>query len=80
VSQPTPIQFAAAVRLLRNARKLSIEDLAADAGLHWTTVSRIENLKQTPKLESLTKLATALNLEMSDLARLAAKQPKSVPK
>jgi transcriptional regulator with XRE-family HTH domain len=64
---------------VRKTRKLSIEDLATNAGLHWTTVSRIENHRQIPRLETLAKLANALDWEMSDLARLAAKQPKTVP-
>lgn len=74
--KPTSIQFATAVRLLREARDVTVEDLAAKAELHWTTVSRILNYKQTPRVESLVKLASALDMEMSDLARLAAKQPK----
>jgi DNA-binding XRE family transcriptional regulator len=54
---------------------LSIEDLAAEAGIHWTSVSRIENGRQNPTWNAVAKLATALHVEMADLARLAAEQP-----
>jgi len=54
---------------MRGVRELSIEDLAADAGLHWTSVSRIENGKQSPTWDSVANLATALDIEIADLAR-----------
>jgi transcriptional regulator with XRE-family HTH domain len=54
---------------------LSIEDLAAEAGIHWTSVSRIENGRQNPTWNAVAGLADALGVEMSELARLAAEQP-----
>jgi DNA-binding XRE family transcriptional regulator len=54
---------------------LSIEDLAAKAGIHWTSVSRIENGRQNPSWNAVARLAAALEVEMSDLARLAAQKP-----
>jgi transcriptional regulator with XRE-family HTH domain len=79
VPKPTAAQFGAAVRLLRNSRKWSIEHLAGEAGVHWTTVSRIENGKQKPKWDTIASLAAALGVELADVTRLAAKQPLRDP-
>lgn len=75
--QPTSAQLGAAIRHLRGSRDLTIEALAAEAGVHWTSVSRIENGKQNPTWNAVASLATALDVEMADLARLAAEQPSS---
>ena len=76
MSQPTSAQLGAAIRSLRGSRDLSIEELAAEAGIHWTSVSRIENGKQNPSWDAVAKVAAALDVEMADLARLAAEQPQ----
>jgi transcriptional regulator with XRE-family HTH domain len=78
VSQPTSAQLGAAIRQVRKSRGLSIEDLAAEAGLHWTSVSRIENGRQSPTWDSIADLATALKIDIADLARVAAEQPASL--
>jgi transcriptional regulator with XRE-family HTH domain len=72
VPQPTSPQLGAAIRSLRCSRKLSIEDLAAEAGLHWTSISRIEKGKQNPTWEAVAGIAAALDVEIGDLARSAA--------
>lgn len=59
---------------MRGVRELSIEDLASEAGLHWTSVSRIENGKQSPTWDSVANLAAALDVEIADLARDATEQ------
>lgn len=59
---------------MRGVRELSIEDLAAEAGLHWTSVSRIENGRQSPTWDSVANLAAALEVDIADLARDAAEQ------
>jgi transcriptional regulator with XRE-family HTH domain len=51
--------------------------LAAEAGIHWTSVSRIENGRQNPGWEAVANLAAALGVEIGDLARLAAEEPSS---
>lgn len=63
---------------MRGVRELSIEDLAAEAGLHWTSVSRIENGRQSPTWDSVANLAAALDVDIADLARDAAEQPDSL--
>jgi transcriptional regulator with XRE-family HTH domain len=77
VPQPTLAQLGAAIRNLREGRALSIEALAAEADLHTVSVSRIESGKQNPTWIALTSLATALDVEMVDLVRLATEQPGS---
>jgi transcriptional regulator with XRE-family HTH domain len=74
VPQPTSTQLGSAIRHLRGSRELSIEALAAEAGIHWTSVSRIELGRQNPTWNAVASLATALDVDMSELARLAAEQ------
>ncbi len=75
--QPTLAQIGAAIRSLRETRSLSIEALAAEADLHYVSVSRIEGGKQNPTWMALSSLATALDVEMIDLVQLATEQPSS---
>jgi hypothetical protein len=42
--------------------------------MHWTSVSRIENGHQSPTWGAVARLATALEIGIADLARLAAEQ------
>jgi transcriptional regulator with XRE-family HTH domain len=56
---------------------LSIEALADEAGLHSVSVSRIEAGKQNPTWIALVGLATALDVELLDLVRLATEQPST---
>jgi transcriptional regulator with XRE-family HTH domain len=75
VPQPTLAQLGAAIRALREERSLSIESLAAEADLHTVSVSRIEGGKQNPTWIALTNIATALDVQILDLVRLAGEQP-----
>jgi DNA-binding XRE family transcriptional regulator len=74
VPQPTLAQLGAAIRNLRESRELSIEALAAEADLHTVSVTRIEGGKQNPTWMALAGLATALDVELVDLVRLATEQ------
>jgi transcriptional regulator with XRE-family HTH domain len=74
VPQPTLAQLGAAIRHLREDRELSIEALAAEADLHAVSVSRIEGGKQNPTWLALSSLATALDVKIVELVRLAAEQ------
>lgn len=75
--QPNLAQLGAAIRSLRQDRELSIEALAADADLHTVSVSRIEGGKQNLSWDSLSSLASALDVEIVDLVRFATEQPGS---
>lgn len=75
--QPSLTQLGAAIRSLREQRGLSIEALAAEAELHTVSVSRIEGGKQNPTWIALVSLATAIDVDVIDLVRLAGEQPRS---
>jgi transcriptional regulator with XRE-family HTH domain len=64
------------VRRLREARGISQEKLAADAGFHRTFVSQVERQVNSVILDNLEKLATALEVEPWVLLR----PPRRVPK
>jgi len=55
------------VRDLREARHLSQETLAERAGLDRTYVGGIERGERNPALDNITRLATALDVEVRDL-------------
>jgi transcriptional regulator with XRE-family HTH domain len=60
-----------AVRRLRKVRKLTIEALAHAADVHLTYVSGIERGVRNPTWAIITRLAHALEVPVSQLARHA---------
>lgn len=66
---------------LRNARqrqKLTIDQLAAKTGFSKGFISRLENFRVTPSLNSLMKITDALGLSMADLFQPTVESPKVV--
>jgi transcriptional regulator with XRE-family HTH domain len=63
--------LGAAIRKLRQQRKLSQEDLAHDAGLTTSALSSIERGKSNPTWATVRRIAAALGVSMSKLAQLA---------
>lgn len=59
--------FGERVRALRASRRLSQEELGFRADLHRTAVSFIERAKRSATLETIEKLARALNVEPAEL-------------
>jgi transcriptional regulator with XRE-family HTH domain len=55
------------LRRLRLQRRWSQDDLAAAAGVRQALVSALEVTTANPTLESLAKIAAALDLEVADL-------------
>ena len=55
------------LRALRKARKLSLRDLERESGVHYSTISRIENGEYLPNLATLLKLSRALKVSLEDL-------------
>lgn len=55
----------------REARGLTQEQLAERAGVHWTTVGKIERGRQIPSVALLAALAKALDVKLTDLLRTA---------
>jgi transcriptional regulator with XRE-family HTH domain len=55
--------LATNLRLLRNEREWSQEDLAAEADLHRTFVGAVERAERNISLDNIEKLAVALGVE-----------------
>jgi transcriptional regulator with XRE-family HTH domain len=60
-----------AVRRLRKERHLTQEAVAHAAGVHPTWVSRLEGGILNPSWGMVTRVAAALDIEVSDLAKAA---------
>ena len=77
-AEPAPkddnLQVATAVRDLRRVRNLSQRQLAARMNVPRTYLSKIENGKAMPTLNSLDRLAKALQVDISALLRDAPKR------
>ena len=61
------MQLGPALRLERRKRGLTLAELAAASGLSKGFVSQIENDKTSPSLDTLERLAGALDLRVVDL-------------
>ena len=59
--------FGKRVRAVRNAKGLSQESLADNAGLHRSYVWGIENGKRNVSLENIVRIAHALRVPPRDL-------------
>lgn len=68
---PSNAQLGRATRRLREARRLSLEELAGDAGMHPTYLSAIERGLRNPTWAKLCGLAAALGITVSQLATAA---------
>lgn len=71
---PTNAALGVAIRLLRRARKLTIEELAHAADMHPTYLSGIERGRRNPTWNKLTALARVLHVPMSVLTHDAEVQ------
>lgn len=69
-SEPDPA-LGATVRSLRRSAGLRQEDLAHSAGIHFTTLRRIENGKADPTFSTMRHLAEALDITLAELVALA---------
>lgn len=68
---PTNGDLGRAIRALRRARRLTIEELAFAADIHPTYLSGIERGKRNPTWEKLCFLAGALGVAVADVVRRA---------
>lgn len=71
------MSFGQRIKELRRARGLSQRALAAQAGLDFTYLSKIENdrLEHTPSIRMIQDLARALEVDELELMDLARKVP-----
>jgi transcriptional regulator with XRE-family HTH domain len=73
--------FAANLRRLRHAKGISQEDLAYEAGVNRTYLSKLEKGVSYPGLEIIAKLATVLECEPAELVRVVpAGRTRSAPR
>lgn len=68
--------FGARVRKLRTGLGLSQEALAERAELHWTYVSGVERGVRNPGLNTVGRLARALEVTPADLLTGVGRPPK----
>jgi transcriptional regulator with XRE-family HTH domain len=61
--------FGARVRALRTSQGLSQEELAERSDLHWTYLSGIERGVRNPGLNTISKLAHGLRVDVEVLFR-----------
>jgi len=66
--------FAANLRRLRHAKGLSQEDLAYEADVNRSYMSKLEKGASYPGLEIIGKLATVLEVEPAELLKLPARK------
>ena len=66
--------FAANLRRLRHTKGLSQEDLAYEADVNRTYMSKLEKGASYPGLEIIGKLADVLAVEPAELLRLPTKK------
>jgi len=66
--------FAANLRRLRHDSGKSQEELAYDAAVNRTYVSKLEKGASYPGLEIIAKLATVLEVEPTELLKLPARK------
>lgn len=69
--------LGAVIRGLRKAQELTIETLAGTARIHTTYLSGIERGLANPTWRIIGKIADALDVEISELARRAEEQAHS---
>lgn len=65
VAEQTEIRLAERLRRLRISRRLTLEQLAQQAGLSKGYLSRIENARQLPPIATLSRIAAALNTDVN---------------
>jgi transcriptional regulator with XRE-family HTH domain len=69
--------FAANLRRLRNARELSQDDLAYEAGISRSYLSQLEKGAFYASLKIIGKLAETLGAEPSEFLKLISKKKRS---
>ena len=68
--------FAANLRRLRHAKGISQEDLAYEANVNRTYLSKLEKGVSYPRLKIIAKLADALGIEPAELLMPPARRGK----
>jgi len=61
------IKVAQRIRTLRLKQKLTVEQLAVKSGFSKAFISRLENFRVNPSIQSMDKVAVALGVKIRDL-------------
>src|SRR6059058_721220 len=69
-ADPTVAAVGARVKALREAMDLSLRDLAERSGVSAPMLSQVERGETSPTLQVATRIATGLELRLSQLLRL----------
>jgi HTH-type transcriptional regulator, competence development regulator len=79
-SREAPMAFGDRIRELRTQKKLTQRELATEVGRDFTYISKIENNKNehTPSVETIIRLARALDADELELMELANKMPPAL--
>lgn len=65
------------LRSARNEAGLSVRDLAAQVGVHFTHIGQLESGKRNPSPENLQRIAKVLNLDADELlAKIGLPPPR----
>ena len=67
MEQDAPNKLGQHIKRLREERRLNVRGLAAKAGLTGSAVSRVENGKRAPAIDTLKAIATALDVPLMDM-------------
>jgi transcriptional regulator with XRE-family HTH domain len=60
-----------ALRQLRTERRMSQEELSLRTGVHRNFIGGIERAERSPSVVSIVRLASALDVQLSELFRIA---------
>ena len=67
-AEPTPVQrFAGNLRRVREESGLSQAEVADRSGMHASTISAMERALHTPRLDSILRLSSALDVDPATL-------------
>jgi len=78
ICQTTSAAIARELRLEREKRKLSMNEVAARAGLSQPMVSYVERQMRNPTLDSLLRITKAMEIELWPLIKKAEKEGKQL--
>ena len=70
------VMFSQRIRALRKERRLTLEQLARQAGLTRSLLSKVENFRVTPSLPALGRIAGALGVTVSELMAGLDEKPR----
>jgi len=70
--------FGKLLKSLRNEKGVSIKQLAAELGLNYTYISKLENSKVNPSSKVISKFSDYFNYSSDELMLAADKIPKDI--